>query len=175
MENLTSFAKELWKLLQNHTYFVFFSFSFLLPNCKFLLNLEGEKSLKCPLENQQLLGQSTGRPVQPSIGVRLFMTQSSSAWGGAGGTSDHFHPSGRRHRERHKQKNGQSLRKDFPKDAVCAPSCTEFYFRCLREHLASYFTPESVWSSRSKWRPSTCMKRDLERMNGGDGTQNSST
>lgn len=88
-------------------------------------------------------GQSTRRLVQPSIGVRLFMTQRSGARGRAGGTSDHFHPSVRRHRERHKQKSSQFLRKVFLQDTVCAPSCTEFYFQCRWEHLACYFTPLS--------------------------------
>lgn len=139
MENLNSFAEELWKFLQNHTYFFLFFYQIVR-----FTKLGGRKEFQTSSRKSAAAGQSTRRLVQPSIGVRLFMTQSSSAWGRAGGTSDHFHPSVRRHEERHKQKNGQFLRKRF-----CAISCTQFYFQCLREHLARYFTPKSIRSQEA--------------------------
>jgi len=104
--------------------------------------------------------------VQPSVGVRLFVAQSSGARGRAGGTSDHFHPSVGRHEGRHKQSNGQFRRKDFFRDAVCAIRCPQLYFQCPREQLARYFTPKSTWRQEA-WLPNARMKRNLERMNRG--------
>lgn len=87
----------------------------------------GRKEFQMSSRKSAAAGQSGLRLFQPSIGMRLFMTQSSSAWGRAGGTSDHFHPSVRRHKGRHKQQKSQFLRKDFLGDRVGASSCTVLF------------------------------------------------
>lgn len=114
------------------------------------LNLEGEKEFQMSSRKSAAAGQSTQRLVQPSIGVRLFVTQSSSAWGRAGGTSDHFHPSERRHEERHKQKKGQFPGEDFLTHMVCAIGCTVWFL--VPAGASSYFIPKSIWR-QEEWLP----------------------
>lgn len=140
-----------------------YSFFFFFYQIVNFPKLGGRKEFQTSSRKSAAAGQATRRLVQPSIGVRLFVAQSLSAWGRAGGTSDHFHPPARRDTNR----TVNSWRKGSRKTQAVLQVVHSSKFQCLGEHLALY--SQVYLKSRSKRLPSARMKEGLERINGEAG------